>query len=282
MDEFSFKYLKKLNFKNLAKIKFKNVNRKKKTIENLYLLSPNVIGAIGRTVISSIFVILFFYFAPVLVNFTNEKIFLSDEFKNNSRKIMTYELSGQSILNEKDEQINEKDLLSDILSLNELETDTVRLSASTIQQLFKDTNYNLEDIRKNKLVRPVALTWLPKEIKMIENTKKRKDLFIQIVLPLILQENNNIRLDRMKLFSIIKKSNNSELEKKWLKKKYKQYGVVSKDITTLKIRMDEIPTSLAIAQAAKETGWGTSRFALDGNALFGQWTWSGEGCNQKI
>ena len=41
--------------------------------------------------------------------------------------------------------------------------------------------------------------------------------------------------------------------------------------------MDEIPTSLAIAQAAKETGWGTSRFALEGNALFGQWTWSGEG-----
>ena len=41
--------------------------------------------------------------------------------------------------------------------------------------------------------------------------------------------------------------------------------------------MDEIPVSLAIAQAAKETGWGTSRFALEGNALFGQWTWSGEG-----
>jgi Bax protein len=41
--------------------------------------------------------------------------------------------------------------------------------------------------------------------------------------------------------------------------------------------MDIIPVSLAIAQAAKETGWGTSRFALEGNALFGQWTWSGEG-----
>jgi Bax protein len=41
--------------------------------------------------------------------------------------------------------------------------------------------------------------------------------------------------------------------------------------------MDTIPVSLAIAQAAKETGWGTSRFALEGNALFGQWTWSGEG-----
>jgi Bax protein len=41
--------------------------------------------------------------------------------------------------------------------------------------------------------------------------------------------------------------------------------------------MDEIPVSLAIAQAAKETGWGSSRFAQEGNALFGQWTWSGDG-----
>ena len=44
-----------------------------------------------------------------------------------------------------------------------------------------------------------------------------------------------------------------------------------------RIRMDEIPISIAIAQAAKETGWGTSRFAQEGNALFGQWTWSGNG-----
>ncbi len=60
-----------------------------------------------------------------------------------------------------------------------------------------------------------------------------------------------------------------------------KYGVTSKDLTTLKIRMDEIPVSLALAQAAKETGWGTSRFAQEGNALFGQWTWSGEGLKPK-
>ena len=41
--------------------------------------------------------------------------------------------------------------------------------------------------------------------------------------------------------------------------------------------MDDIPISMTIAQAAKETGWGTSRFAQEGNALFGQWTWSGDG-----
>jgi Bax protein len=41
--------------------------------------------------------------------------------------------------------------------------------------------------------------------------------------------------------------------------------------------MDIIPASLALAQAAKESGWGTSRFALEGNAIFGQWTWNGKG-----
>ena len=59
---------------------------------------------------------------------------------------------------------------------------------------------------------------------MIENTSRRKEFFIQIVLPLILKENNNIRLDRKRLFNIINKVfNNSDLEK-MVKKKYKQYN----------------------------------------------------------
>ena len=155
------------------------------------------------------------------------------------------------------------------------------MDASTIKQLYEDTDYRLDDIRKNKLVKPVALDSFPREIKMIENTKERKEFFIQIVLPLILQENNKIRLERKRLFSIINKNNNTVLERKWLNKKYKQYGIPSKDLSTLKIRMDEVPVSLALAQAAKETGWGTSRFAQEGNALFGQWTWSGEGLKPK-
>ena len=102
-------------------------------------------------------------------------------------------------------------------------------------------------------------------------------MFIKIVLPLIVKENNKIRIDRKRLFTILNKNSNTDIEKKWLEKKYKQYGVRKNDLSTLKIRMDEIPVSLAIAQAAKETGWGTSRFALEGNALFGQWTFTGEG-----
>ncbi len=217
-----------------------------------------------------------------MINFTNDRILNTNEFRNNSKIILAYTLDKKNNGNLSDNEIyDESDLLVDIYSLNEQETDTVRLDASTIKQLYEDTNYKLDDIRKNKLVKPVALTLLPREIKLIENTKKRKELFIQIILPLILQENNNIRLDRKRLFSIINKNNNTNLERKWLDKKYKQYGIPSKDLSKLKMRMDEVPVSLALAQAAKETGWGTSRFAQEGNALFGQWTWSGEGLKPK-
>ncbi len=216
---------------------------------------------------------------PIFINYSTNKTFV---FKNNSKEILAYTLSNDGKdIKEGDAFLDENDLLKDIFSLNDLETDTVRLNASTIKQLFEDTNYSLKDVRQKKLVKPVALTLLPAEIKMIENTKQRKEFFIQIILPLVLQENNNIKLDRKRLFSIINKSNNTSLEKKWLEKKYKQYGIPSKDLSILKIRMDEIPVSLAIAQAAKETGWGTSRFAQEGNALFGQWTWSGEGLKPK-
>src|SRR5438128_793574 len=49
------------------------------------------------------------------------------------------------------------------------------------------------------------------------------------------------------------------------------------DYVELLNRVDVIPPSLALAQAASESGWGTSRFAREGNALFGQWTWGGKG-----
>ena len=249
-----------------------------KKVKVLKYFDQRQIGALPRIFISSLIVIFFFYSMPLIVNFAND----NNAIQNNSKAVLAYTLNNGPGDNESNNRIlNESDLLVDIFSLNDLETDTVRLNASTIKQLFEDTKYTLQDVRKTKLVKPVALTLLPNEIKMIESTSKRKEFFIQIVLPLILKENNNIKIDRKRLFSIINKSNNSDLEKKWLDKKYKQYGVPSKDLSILKIRMDEIPVSLALAQAAKETGWGTSRFAQEGNALFGQWTWSGEGLKPK-
>ncbi len=227
----------------------------------------------------SLFLISTFGILPKSIKYFEKEIYKSKIIENNSKKNFETVLSGKELelKPEEKEKITFKDLFYDIFDFEELPDNTVRLSASTLEQLFKETNYDLKDIRKRKIVKPINIDLLPKEIKLIENSKKKKELFIKIILPLIIEENNRIMLDRKRLFSILNKNNNSAAEKKWLNNKFKQYGVVNKDLTTLKIRMDMVPVSLAIAQAAKETGWGTSRFALEGNALFGQWTWSKDG-----
>jgi len=233
------------------------------------------------TLIASFGIIVFFLLLPTFIDFQKNTILASKEIENKSKSNLEKVLKGQPLKSENTSQVDEVldviNLFEDVFKFDQLPTDTVRLNASTIEQLFKDTDYNLKDVRKSKLVKPITLSLLPEEMKMIESSTKKKNLFIKIILPLILDENNRIKLDRRKLFSILNKNKNTNSEKKWLNLKFKQYGVVKNDLSTLKIRMDEIPVSLAIAQAAKETGWGTSRFAIEGNALFGQWTWSGEG-----
>ena len=254
--------------KGLTVIKKKKIIFLNKDLRSLYL-----------TILCSIGVIIFFFALPSILEFKDNTILASKEIENNSKSNFEKVLDGEALQksSEIDEGLNLKNLFDDVFKFDDLPSDTVRLSASTIEQLFKETDYNLKDVRKTKLVKPVRLSLLPNEMKMIESTEKRKNLFIQIILPLIIEENNRIKLNRKKLFSILNKNHNSNAEKKWLNEKFKQYGVLNKDLSTLKVRMDTVPVSLAIAQAAKETGWGTSRFALEGNALFGQWTWSGEG-----
>ena len=254
--------------KGLTVIKKKKINFLNKDSKSLYL-----------TFLCSLGVIMFSFALPIILEFKNNTILASIEIENNSKSNFEKVLDGEALQksSEVDEGLNLKNLFDDVFKFDDLPSDIVRLSASTIEQLFKETDYNLKDVRKTKLVKPVRLSLLPNEMKMIESTEKRKNLFIQIILPLIIEENNRIKLNRKKLFSILNKNHNSNAEKKWLNEKFKQYGVLNKDLSTLKVRMDEVPVSLAIAQAAKETGWGTSRFALEGNALFGQWTWSGEG-----
>jgi Bax protein len=253
-----------------------------KSKKKINTVKVNNLESIPRILFSSIMLISFFYIAPLLINFADENFNLK-EFTNNSKIILDSTLNKNKEFKDKDELVknSETDLIYDILDENKVDVNAVRYTTSEINALFKKVKYDLNDVRKTKLVKPVPIKLLPNEIKNIESIKKKKEMFIQIILPLILEENNKIRLERKRLFSIINKSSNTSLEKKWLEKKYKQYGVKLNDLSTLKIRMDEIPASLAIAQAAKETGWGTSRFALEGNALFGQWTWSGEGLKPK-
>ena len=158
---------------------------------------------------------------------------------------------------------------------------TVSLNAETTLNLFADLGYDLKGVRAGQKVKPIYLTKLPKDLKALGDTKKKRELFIKIVLPLILDENKKITEDREKLFKILGKNFNTVGERVWLNRRFKEYKIEDHDLAKLKMRMDIIPVSIALAQAANESGWGTSRFALEGNALFGQWTWSKKGISPK-
>ena len=208
---------------------------------------------------------------PYIKNIVNEVKFtyVAEEYK-------TPKISESKKTTKKKSQTSEEET-----KVVEKYDNTVSLNAETTSNLFDDLGYDLKGVRAGQKVKPIYLTKLPKDLKTMGNTKKKRELFIKILLPLILDENNKIMEDRKKLFKILSKSFNTVGERVWLKRRFKEYKIEDKDLSKLKMRMDIIPVSIAIAQAANESGWGTSRFALEGNALFGQWTWSKKGISPK-
>ncbi len=228
---------------------------KENTIRNVYL-SLFVIFFIGSLILTR----------PYIKNVVNEVKFtyVAEEYKS----------PKSSKLKKKKEIIKEPNIVEE-------HDNTVSLNAETTINLFEDLGYDLKGVRAGQKVKPIYLTKLPKDIKTLGDTKKKRELFIKIILPLILNENEKITEDRKKLFKILAKNFNTVGERVWLKRRFKEYKIEDQDLTKLKMRMDIIPVSIAIAQAANESGWGTSRFALEGNALFGQWTWSKKGISPK-
>ena len=162
-------------------------------------------------------------------------------------------------------------------SVDEVILPNLNLKTETVLNLFKDVEYDLGKVRSQKLVKPIYFTQFPRDLDELGSTKLKKETFIKIVLPLIVAENERILADREKLILLSNKKFTTDLEKQWMRQKLLEYKVKKGNLKELLVRMDIIPTSIALAQAAKESGWGTSRFALEGNAIFGQWTWSGQG-----
>ena len=189
--------------------------------------------------------------------------YIAKEYKSN-KKLFTKKSPKKDFENDKSKEDNK-----------------ISLDTRITLNLFENLKYDLKSIRLGESVKPVYLSKLPPDLKNIKSTTKRKNTFIKIILPLIIDENDKILENRRKLFKILSKPANSMGEKRWLKRRYEEYQIKNEDITDLKLRMDIIPTSLAIAQAAKESGWGTSRFALKGNAMFGQWTYGKDGIKPK-
>ncbi len=111
-----------------------------------------------------------------------------------------------------------------------------------------------------------------------------KQNYVKTLLPLISLENQNILFERSKLENIKEYlENNNTLSKSdlnFLEKISKKYRTKTNDkhkydlVIDLLQRVDIIPNSIVLAQAANESGWGTSRFATEFNALFGEYTYN--------
>ncbi|MEK9672036.1 MAG: glucosaminidase domain-containing protein [Rhodospirillaceae bacterium] len=150
-------------------------------------------------------------------------------------------------------------------------------SVLALSDWFAELKYDLEHIReKGATVPPAFLASLPPDLGRIRETQERKRLFFQAVLPLILRANQEILADRKRLWRVQADDRLGRAipaqDRLWLRAMAEKYETDPGDLTTLLRRVDIVPPSLALAQAAEESGWGTSRFARQGNAIFGQWT----------
>jgi len=119
--------------------------------------------------------------------------------------------------------------------------------------------------------------------------EEKKQLFFRMVLPLVLIANEEVASEREELMRLKERLEKRRIphadDQKLLRRLARKYEVpmegdvlsINEVLQTLERRIDIVPPSLALAQAATESAWGTSRFAVEGNALFGQWTFGGNG-----
>jgi Bax protein len=108
----------------------------------------------------------------------------------------------------------------------------------------------------------------------IEEGKKR--VFVEKLLPLILKANKEVLKERAFVLSVKDKEKLSQAELQRLRFLFEKYRTT--DVAELIRRVDAVPVSLILAQAAIESGWGTSRFFLEGNNSFGIYTYRQENC----
>ena len=145
---------------------------------------------------------------------------------------------------------------------------------------FKKNNFDPFTITEQELNYLPILSSLPSDFDQLQDVKLKKKLFYLITLPIIHESNRLILKDRKMVINIEKKFLRADLNENEVNEtvrlavKYKlDYSTIDlKLFRDLKQRINIIPVSLALAQAIVESGWGQSRFALEGNALYGQWT----------
>ncbi|MGE0256346.1 MAG: glucosaminidase domain-containing protein [Alphaproteobacteria bacterium] len=150
--------------------------------------------------------------------------------------------------------------------------------AGELRDFFNAIEFDLAGVRAGtRMVPRVFLASLPEDYHRIEAVTARKRTFLRVVLPLVLRVNEELRADRARLATIVARAHAGTPpppeEAAWALTLSARYGVEPGDWAELMRRVDTVSPALALAQAAEESGWATSRFAREGNAVFGQWSW---------
>ena len=145
---------------------------------------------------------------------------------------------------------------------------------SSINIKNKDVNEkNISVVNlKPQNIKPIIAVQKLEKTKVIP-IKEKKSKFIKNMLPITLKKNEEILKKRNQVFVLerkLKTNSMTVLDADILKRLFREYKIKNNNIKELKERVDIIPISLTLAQGAIESGWGTSRFAQEGNAYFGQ------------
>jgi len=152
-------------------------------------------------------------------------------------------------------------------------------SVSHLKDAFARLGYRWDDVFA--AVPRVRVATFPSDLGDVNRTVERKKIFFQSVVPLILLENERVLKERKWLTGILARVDAGRpvaaYERAWLRALAERYGVDGRPLAPearaeLLKRVNAVPPSLALAMAALESGWGTSRFVGEGNNLFGQWT----------
>jgi Bax protein len=152
------------------------------------------------------------------------------------------------------------------------------MTVADLESEFSALNYRLDDIRDQRSTVPrVIAASVPGDMEDIQQVDRRKAVFFKMLLPLVLITNERLAEDRARLENLRERELTGKSiapkDATWMAEQFQSYRVDPGQWDLLMRRVDGVPPSLALAQAAVESGWGTSRFAREGNALFGQWVW---------
>jgi len=148
--------------------------------------------------------------------------------------------------------------------------------SSEMIEIFKKYQFSVDNLLNNQSANLIIFSSLPEDFMEIQPIIERKRLFINTLIPIIYSENLQILNDRKKILDWWRESDGENFSRdfwpQWLFELSEKYGSDDSNLGNLLVRVDIIPISLALAQAAIESGWGTSRYSREGNAVFGQYT----------